>query len=184
MEVIFQAPTVKAKDAEAGSPSSRARTEDADGVPSTAKSPKTTTKETYTLEPGETPVEDLLTSPTFSGFAEHFHKEDLHDAPKLRRQLETAKASLPTKFAEDEPRRRSSVYSFVEANRDFREVIVDPGPKIEPGDITWKAWLPIAFAVIPPIAGLIFKNGSAFFSDLTLLGLASIFLHWSIVAPW
>ncbi len=172
----------KAKTGDAGGPSSRTKTktEDAGGMSSTAK-PAT---ETYTLEPGETSVEDLLASPTFAGFAEHFHKEDLHDRPRLLRQLEAAQAAVPTKFGEDEPRRRSSAYSFVEANRDFREVIVDPGPKVEPGEISWKAWLPIAFAVIPPIAGLIFKNGSAFFSDLTLLGLASIFLHWSIVAPW
>ena len=176
------APVAKTEDA--GGPSSRSKTKwskDNGGMSSTAK---LATGETYTLEPGETSVDDLLASPTFAGFAEHFRKEDLNDRPKLIRQLEAANAAEPTRFAEDEPRRRSSVYSFVQANRDFREVIVDPGPKIEPGEITWKAWLPIGFAVIPPIAGLVFKNGSAFFSDLTLLGLASLFLHWSIVAPW
>jgi hypothetical protein len=40
------------------------------------------------------------------------------------------------------------------------------------------------FAVLPPIAGLIFKNGSLFFSDILLLGLAAVFLHWSVTAPW
>jgi len=88
---------------------------------------------------------------------------------------------------EQRVRRRSSTfsqYSFTEAQQDFQEEILDPGPNPERAPRTWKSWLPIMFASIPPVAGLFFKNGAAFFSDLILLCLATIFLHWSITAPW
>jgi len=88
---------------------------------------------------------------------------------------------------EDGVRRRSSTfsqYSFGEAQQDFQEEILDPGPNPQREPRTWKSWLPIMFASVPPIAGLFFKNGTAFFSDLILLILATIFLHWSITAPW
>ncbi|KAK4038477.1 hypothetical protein C8A01DRAFT_17457 [Parachaetomium inaequale] len=88
---------------------------------------------------------------------------------------------------EDRVRRRSSTfsqYSFSEANQDFQEEIVDPGPDVKRGPTTWKSYLPIMFASLPPTAGLFFKNGTAFFSDLILLLLATVFLHWSITSPW
>jgi hypothetical protein len=43
---------------------------------------------------------------------------------------------------------------------------------------------PLAFAILPPIAGLVFKDGSTFATDFLLLGLAAIFLNWSIKLPW
>ncbi|KAK4146345.1 uncharacterized protein C8A04DRAFT_35058 [Dichotomopilus funicola] len=84
-------------------------------------------------------------------------------------------------------RRRSSTlsqYSLNEASQDFREEIVDPGPDVRSAVTTWKSFLPIVFASIPPVAGLFFHNGTAFFSDLILLFLATVFLHWSVTAPW
>ncbi|KAK3296208.1 uncharacterized protein B0H64DRAFT_165395 [Chaetomium fimeti] len=83
--------------------------------------------------------------------------------------------------------RRSSTfsqYSINEAVHDFQEEIADPGPDVNREPTTWKSLLPIIFASVPPIAGLFFTNGSAFFSDLILLFLATVFLHWSITAPW
>jgi hypothetical protein len=83
--------------------------------------------------------------------------------------------------------RRSSTfsqYSINEAVQDFQEEIADPGPEVNRAPTTWKSLLPIIFASVPPIAGLFFTNGSAFFSDLILLFLATVFLHWSITAPW
>jgi hypothetical protein len=86
------------------------------------------------------------------------------------------------------PRRRRSstlsAYSFSEATQDLQEDIIDPGPALQPEETTWKSWLPLMFATIPPAAGLIFKNGSAFFTDLILLFLSTVFLHWSVKAPW
>lgn len=84
-------------------------------------------------------------------------------------------------------RRRSSTltqYSLNEASQDFREEIVNPGPDVRSVVTTWKSFLPIVFASIPPVAGLFFHNGTAFFSDLILLFLATVFLHWSVTAPW
>ncbi|RMX99630.1 hypothetical protein D0867_12028, partial [Hortaea werneckii] len=43
---------------------------------------------------------------------------------------------------------------------------------------------PLAFAILPGLAGLLFKNGSAFVTDALLLGLAAIFMNWSIRLPW
>jgi hypothetical protein len=117
---------------------------------------------------------------------ESFEPDSPQQRANLARILAECGARIPTEFAEDHPWRDTPLpaYSFVQANREFREAIMDPGPKVDPGETTWKAWLPIAFATVPPVAGLFFKNGSRFFSDLILLCLASVFLHWSVVAPW
>jgi hypothetical protein len=44
--------------------------------------------------------------------------------------------------------------------------------------------LPLALALLPAIVGVFFQNGSAIFTDLTLLVLAAIFLNWSVRLPW
>lgn len=43
---------------------------------------------------------------------------------------------------------------------------------------------PLAFAFLPALAGLFFTNGSAFVTDILLLGLAALFLNWSVRLPW
>ena len=43
---------------------------------------------------------------------------------------------------------------------------------------------PLALALLPAFGGLFFKNGSALVTDLTLLGLAAVFLNWSVMLPW
>lgn len=43
---------------------------------------------------------------------------------------------------------------------------------------------PLAFALLPAIGGMLFQNGSAVVTDITLLGLAAIFLNWSVRLPW
>lgn len=44
--------------------------------------------------------------------------------------------------------------------------------------------IPLILAIVPAIGGLAFKGGSVLFTDFTLLGLASIYLNWFLVAPW
>ncbi|KAI9700249.1 MAG: hypothetical protein M1836_002263 [Candelina mexicana] len=44
--------------------------------------------------------------------------------------------------------------------------------------------VPLAFALLPAVGGLFFNNGSAIITDLTLLGLAAVFLNWSVRLPW
>ncbi|KAE8148586.1 hypothetical protein BDV25DRAFT_157991 [Aspergillus avenaceus] len=43
---------------------------------------------------------------------------------------------------------------------------------------------PLGLALLPAIAGIFFKDGSAFVTDFTLLVLAAIFLNWSVRLPW
>lgn len=43
---------------------------------------------------------------------------------------------------------------------------------------------PLALALLPALGGLFFQNGSAVVTDLTLLGLAAVFLNWSVRLPW
>src|SRR2546421_10615523 len=63
-------------------------------------------------------------------------------------------------------------------------------PKVErinrSGDHESSNWnsAPLAFALLPAVGGLLFKNGSAVVTDVMLLGLAAIFLNWSVRLPW
>jgi hypothetical protein len=43
---------------------------------------------------------------------------------------------------------------------------------------------PLAFAILPAIGGLFFTNGSAYVTDLLLLGFGAMFLNWCVRAPW
>lgn len=44
--------------------------------------------------------------------------------------------------------------------------------------------LPLGLALLPAIGGMIFKEGSAFITDVTLLALAAIFMNWGLRMPW
>ncbi|KAK0748806.1 hypothetical protein B0T21DRAFT_389603 [Apiosordaria backusii] len=84
-------------------------------------------------------------------------------------------------------RRRSSTfsgYSWSEAGRDLHDEILDPGPVFYREETSWRTALPIVFAILPATVGLVFKNGSSFITDVILLGLMAVFLHWSVTAPW
>lgn len=43
---------------------------------------------------------------------------------------------------------------------------------------------PLAFALLPAVGGMLFTNGSSIITDVMLLGLAAIFLNWSVRLPW
>ncbi|OQE40372.1 hypothetical protein PENCOP_c006G08900 [Penicillium coprophilum] len=43
---------------------------------------------------------------------------------------------------------------------------------------------PLGLALLPAIAGIFFHEGSSVVTDVTLLGLAAIFLNWSVRLPW
>lgn len=43
---------------------------------------------------------------------------------------------------------------------------------------------PLLLALLPAIAGVFFRDGSSFVTDVTLLVLAAIFLNWSVRLPW
>lgn len=44
--------------------------------------------------------------------------------------------------------------------------------------------LPLGLALFPALGGLFFNNGSAFVTDISLLGLAALFLNWALRLPW
>ncbi|KAL9039261.1 MAG: hypothetical protein Q9180_002633 [Flavoplaca navasiana] len=44
--------------------------------------------------------------------------------------------------------------------------------------------MPLALALLPAVGGVLFQNGSAIVTDITLLGLAVIFLNWAVRVPW
>ncbi|TVY22402.1 hypothetical protein LHYA1_G008838 [Lachnellula hyalina] len=48
------------------------------------------------------------------------------------------------------------------------------------------AWdsVPLAFALLPAIGGMLFTNGGSVITDVMLLGLAAVFLNWSVRLPW
>jgi len=83
-------------------------------------------------------------------------------------------------------RRRSSTfsdYSLSEARRNLDHDIINPGKAHEDDeDSSWSS-LPLAFAIVPAIAGILFKNGSTMITDVLLLSLASVFLNWTITSP-
>lgn len=52
-----------------------------------------------------------------------------------------------------------------------------------PESSTWHS-IPLAFAVLPAIAGAFLDKGESFTTDALLLLLAGIFLHWLVKFPW
>lgn len=90
------------------------------------------------------------------------------------------------------PPRRSSTFSsdsWGEATRSFHESTDDlllprasrTATEDEPSP--WQS-APLVFALLPAIGGLMFQNGGAVVSDVLLLGLAAVFLNWSVRLPW
>jgi hypothetical protein len=94
-------------------------------------------------------------------------------------------------------RRRSSNfsdYSLNEARRSFQsstdDLLLPRAPRGDAGALPAEqessAWhsTPLAFALLPAVGGMLFKNGSSVITDVMLLGLAAIFLNWSVRLPW
>ena len=87
------------------------------------------------------------------------------------------------------PRRRSSILSYesLDETRQSATDFILPGLGLtnphhnEPSH--WHS-TPLLFAILPALGGLFFTNGSAFMTDILLLGLAALFLNWSVRLPW
>lgn len=92
----------------------------------------------------------------------------------------SSSASSPNTAA---PRRPSSTYSLGEA-RDIISPQASGGGDLTPHEPSSLASLSLAFALLPALAGVLFQNGGALVTDLMLLGLAGIFLNWSVTQPW
>jgi hypothetical protein len=44
--------------------------------------------------------------------------------------------------------------------------------------------IPLGLALLPAVGGILFQDGTAVVTDMTLLALAAIFLNWSVRLPW
>ncbi|KAM0719129.1 hypothetical protein Q7P37_005034 [Cladosporium fusiforme] len=89
------------------------------------------------------------------------------------------------------PRRRSSILSYSsleDATNSFTDDLLNPSStrklkkQKREEDSNWHS-TPLAFAILPALAGLFFNNGSAFVTDALLLGFAAMFMNWSIRIP-
>ncbi|UKZ77755.1 hypothetical protein TrVFT333_005481 [Trichoderma virens FT-333] len=106
------------------------------------------------------------------------------DEPPMR------SGSMSRHFSSDSsseaPPRRSSNFSEYSLN-EARDIL-NPRPHAH-GELSHHessplASLSLAFALLPAIAGVLFQNGTSVVTDIMLLGLAAIFLHWSVTQPW
>ena len=73
--------------------------------------------------------------------------------------------------------RRKSNASFVTAADE------DTVPIKNDVDMLWYTY-PLAFAILPAVAGMLFNKGNEFVTDTLLLGLAGRLLYWIITFPW
>jgi len=92
----------------------------------------------------------------------------------------------PSPQSPDLFRRRSSILSDA---TNFTEDLIDPSARRrrqapEDEEVTHWHSTPLAFALLPALGGILFKNGSAFTTDVLLLALAAVFMNWSIRIPW
>lgn len=91
-------------------------------------------------------------------------------------------------------RRRSSVFSdnVSDAKKSIRSSTDDlllprasgAGPFDHVNELSHWHSIPLGLALLPAVGGLIFQDGSAVVTDITLLALAAIFLNWSVRLPW
>ncbi|KAI1800644.1 hypothetical protein F4811DRAFT_538211 [Daldinia bambusicola] len=111
-------------------------------------------------------------------------------APVRRRStLNSGSPTAENGFAD--VRRRSSTYSDFSLNDARRDLETSADEILNPsksgskqGETSPFVYIPLTLALLPAIAGIFFENGSAFFTDLILLSLAAVFLHWSVTQPW
>ncbi|KAK3692604.1 hypothetical protein B0T22DRAFT_19581 [Podospora appendiculata] len=105
------------------------------------------------------------------------------DGAQIRRR------SMPgfpsSELPSEEGRRRNSTFSetsFTGVKRNVQEDLFSPcGDGLER---PWWSSFSLVFALLPAIGGILHKNGSAVLTDIALLGLAAIFLNWSVTQPW
>lgn len=141
--------------------------------------------------PVGTPIRRVQTGDESSQFR---HKASTNRFSKMDALTPSIKRSA-TETLDPGARRRSSGfsdYSFNEARKTFQTSTDDlllPRPSatgLEPKDHESSAWhsAPLAFALLPALGGMLFQNGSSVITDIMLLGLAAIFLNWSVRLPW
>ncbi|KAK7190232.1 hypothetical protein DPSP01_006765 [Paraphaeosphaeria sporulosa] len=119
--------------------------------------------------------------------------EQIH--PLLRqRMLNRAATFSEGAQAPPAPRRRSSILSqYSDTRHSFRSSTDDLLQSLSKNDMEkltttdevslWHS-APLAFAIVPAFAGLIFQNGGAIVTDVLLLGFGTLFLNLCVRTPW
>ncbi|KAI3399851.1 hypothetical protein diail_5362 [Diaporthe ilicicola] len=123
------------------------------------------------------------------------HSMTIDEASRLRGRPSVSSPS-PSEHLESPSnglRRRSSTFSdfsISEARRSVRDSthdILNPsGAKQDMGHDSSGALanLPIAFALLPALVGVLFEGGSQLITDIMLLGLVFVFLRYTVTQPW
>ncbi|KAK8113653.1 hypothetical protein PG999_005722 [Apiospora kogelbergensis] len=111
------------------------------------------------------------------------------DEPAHLRRRPTANSPTADPFGDI--RRRSSNFSDFSLNdarhsfgHNMEGIWTPDKEKKQSDERTRYALIPLVLALLPAVGGILFQNGSAFLTDIILLGLAAIFLHWSVTQPW
>ena len=118
----------------------------------------------------------------------------LDDSLRSKQRPASSKILLDHDGLESNVQRRSSnlsEFSLSDARKQFQESTDDlllpkPSASSHHGVASASHWhsAPLAFALLPALGGMLFKNGSSVVTDIMLLGLAAIFLNWSVRLPW
>jgi hypothetical protein len=120
--------------------------------------------------------------------------QTVDESAQFRHRPSTSRFSTNNDATSPGPTRRRSSnfseYSLNEIRKNFQSSTDDlllPRPSSKnhdehPPPSNWHS-APLAFALLPAIGGMLFQNGSAVVTDIMLLGLAAIFLNWSVRIP-
>ncbi|OBT89329.1 hypothetical protein VE02_01401 [Pseudogymnoascus sp. 03VT05] len=142
--------------------------------------------------PADPPSRRTLT-PTESSQFRRPRLASLPESPPPRPPRPRSPSPLSSTSRPPAARRRSSLISIdslsslSSARRtlhsDSASLLHPPPVDAHDGLSAWHS-LPLAFALLPAVGGLVFKDGSQVVSDVLLLGLAAVFLNWSVRLPW
>ncbi|KAI1002378.1 hypothetical protein K3495_g5822 [Podosphaera aphanis] len=107
---------------------------------------------------------------------------------KFLGEMSSSSHLLPVQGIKSRRNSRNSDYSLKHARNIFQtsaEDLINPktGSDLNRNSSTWHL-APLAFALLPALGGIAFKNGNSIVTDIMLLGLAAIFLNWSVRMPW
>ncbi|ELR09477.1 hypothetical protein GMDG_00659 [Pseudogymnoascus destructans 20631-21] len=145
-----------------------------------------------------TPTDPLSRRTLTTTESAHFRRPRLASLPESPppRPHSPARSPSPLSDHPPAPRRRSSLISLISIDSlsslssarrtlhsDSASLLHPPPVDAHDGLSAWHS-LPLAFALLPALGGLMFKDGSRFVSDVLLLGLAAVFLNWSVRLPW
>ncbi|KAI0602856.1 hypothetical protein F4775DRAFT_2515 [Biscogniauxia sp. FL1348] len=141
-------------------------------------------------DPGNAPPGLTLRRAVTAGQSTHFRRR-----PTMNNNINNTNNTTLPSAGETNPftttRRRSSLYSDYSLNDARRDIETSADELFNPSRAHFKAddksplaYVPLTLALLPALAGMFFENGSAFFTDLILLSLAAVFLHWSVTQPW